>query len=59
MKENRPFIITFIGDGCILSALLLILSLFRNSTDQIKIYSASLVTFHTVPSLSEVCLLLI
>lgn len=28
MSKDRPFIITFIGDGCILSALLSILALF-------------------------------
>lgn len=28
MSKDRPFIITFIGDGCILVAFLLILSLF-------------------------------
>ena len=28
MSKDRPFIITFIGDGCILSAFLSILSLF-------------------------------
>ena len=30
MSKDRPFIITFIGDGCILSAFLSILSLFTD-----------------------------
>lgn len=45
MREKRPFIITFIRDGCILSAFLLILSLFPNFTERIGFYSAPLPTF--------------
>lgn len=54
MSEKRPFIITFIGDGCVLSAFLLILSLFSNFTERIGIYSAPLPTFLKVPFISEV-----
>lgn len=53
MSEKRPFIITFIGDGCVFSAFLLILSLFPNFTERIGIYSAPLPTFFKVPFLSE------
>lgn len=54
MRENRPFIITFIGDACVLSASLLILSLFPNITERIGIYYSPLPTFLKVPFLSEV-----
>lgn len=54
MRENRPFIITFIGDACVLSASLLILSLFPNITEGIGIYYSPLPTFLKVPFLSEV-----
>ena len=33
MSKDRPFIITLIGDGCILSAILSILSLFKEFTE--------------------------
>ncbi len=54
MRENRPFIITFIGDACVLSASLLILSFFPNITGRIGIYYSPLPTFLKVPFLSEV-----
>lgn len=54
MRENRPLIITFIGDGCVFSAFLLILSLFPNITERIGIYSPPLPTFLKIPFLSEV-----
>ncbi|MDF2548827.1 MAG: hypothetical protein K0R93_3725 [Anaerosolibacter sp.] len=53
MSEKRPFIVTFIGDGCIFGAFLLILSLFPTFLERIGIYSAPFHAFLNVPILSE------
>jgi hypothetical protein len=53
MSKNRPFIITFIGDGCILSACLLILSLFPRLTEGIGVYFSPLPDYLWIPFLSE------
>lgn len=45
MKNKRPFIITFIGDMGILSAILLIISLFSNSIKSLEAYHGSLSVF--------------
>ncbi|MEA4827688.1 MAG: hypothetical protein VB130_13830 [Clostridium sp.] len=53
MSEKRPLIITFIGDGCVFSALLVILSLFPKFEGRIGVYSSPLPTFLKIPILSE------
>ena len=45
MKDKRPFIITFIGDMCILSAILSIISLFSNFIKPFEAYHGPLSIF--------------
>ncbi|MDF2548511.1 MAG: hypothetical protein K0R93_3409 [Anaerosolibacter sp.] len=51
MGENRPFIITFIGDGFILSAFLVILSLFPEFIERFGIRFEPLPTLLQIPIL--------
>ncbi|MGY0371972.1 hypothetical protein [Clostridium sp. JNZ J1-5] len=53
MIEKRPFIITFIGDGCILGASFLVLSLFPKFSERFGIYFESLPNYLKIPGLSE------
>ncbi|MFT9496957.1 hypothetical protein [Anaerosolibacter sp.] len=53
MNEKRPFIITFIGDGCILGAFFFLLSLFPNLLESFGVYIEPLPVFLKFPFLTE------
>ena len=54
MSEKRPFIVTFIADGCIISAfILLLIALFPKLVERIGVYSAPLPNYLKIPFLSE------
>lgn len=47
MSQKRPFIVTFIGDMCILRAFIFILSLFPKLTEPVGMY------FEPLPTLAD------
>lgn len=53
MDKDRPFMITFIGDGCVFGAFILILSLFPKFLERFRIYSQPLPNYLKVSVLSE------
>lgn len=53
MNIKRPFIITFIGDMCILGAIFFLLSLFPKFAERFGVYFHSLPNYLKIPGLSE------